>query len=113
MGIFLETNEYLIIAALLITLLVATEIGFRSGRRRQSSENENTRFHIAALQGPLLGLLALMLGFTFSMALVLAVILDLDLPRQGLIKIKQDGMICLQREILRQTVPYHSGRSQE
>jgi hypothetical protein len=47
------------------------------------------------------------------LALVLAVILDLDLPRQGLIKIKQDSMISLQREILPQTVPWHSGRSQE
>jgi hypothetical protein len=69
MGIFLETNEYLIIAALLITFLAATEIGFRSGRSRQSREDEQTRFHITSLQGPLLGLLALMLGFTFSMAL--------------------------------------------
>jgi hypothetical protein len=69
MAIFLETNEYMIIAAMLIIFLAATEIGFRSGRRHQSSEDEQTRFHITALQGPLFGLLALMLGFTFSMAL--------------------------------------------
>jgi uncharacterized membrane protein len=52
-------------------------------------------------------LVALLLPF------VLAVILDLDLPRQCLIKIIQDSMISLQREILPQTVPWHSGRSQE
>jgi hypothetical protein len=46
MAIFLETNEYMIIAAMLVIFLAATEIGFRSGCRYQSSEDEHTIFHI-------------------------------------------------------------------
>lgn len=49
-------------------LLVAVEIGFRLGRRRAARSNEQERSHISALQAALLGLLALLLGFTFAMA---------------------------------------------
>lgn len=59
----------IIAAALLSLMLFAMWIGFRLGWRRQSAETEETRTQTTAVQGSLLGLLALLLGFTFSLAL--------------------------------------------
>ena len=61
-------NEWLIVAIVIVLLLFATEIGFRLGRRGQSKGNEPARSQINTLQAASLGLLALLLGFTFSMA---------------------------------------------
>ncbi|MET0984926.1 MAG: hypothetical protein ABW034_05905 [Steroidobacteraceae bacterium] len=45
------------------------EIGYRLGRRhRASGVDEARKSHVGALEAALLGLLALLLGFTFSMA---------------------------------------------
>ena len=52
----------------LAAFLVAIEIGFRFGLRNQHQDNHATKAHIGALQAALLGLLALLLGFTFAMA---------------------------------------------
>lgn len=59
------------ISALLIALVafvVALEIGFRLGARRQAKSDESDKTHANALHGATLGLLALLLGFTFAMA---------------------------------------------
>lgn len=63
-----RTDTLLLSIAALIVVLVATELGFRLGRRHQPDADEPTRAHIAALQVALLGLLALILAFTFSIA---------------------------------------------
>jgi hypothetical protein len=47
-------------------LVVATEIGFRVGKRLRHSEKEPARQETGALQASVLGLLALFLGFTYS-----------------------------------------------
>jgi len=54
---------------LLIGMLIAMRLGYRIGFRRQQHETEETRSQTTAVQGSLLGLLALLLGFTFSLAL--------------------------------------------
>ena len=61
-------NEWLIFAIIIGLLLLASEIGFRLGRRGHSKSNEHTRSHVNTLQAASLVLLALLLGFTFSMA---------------------------------------------
>jgi hypothetical protein len=60
-----------LVTLLLVALalfLAALEVGYRLGRRRQDRTDEPDRSHTSALQGATLGLLALLLGFTFAMA---------------------------------------------
>jgi hypothetical protein len=47
---------------------VFIELGFRLGRRSGRGHDEATKNHLGALQAGLLGLLALLLSFTFAMA---------------------------------------------
>ena len=56
----------LVIAGVL--LLVSAELGFRWGRRLFIDRDEARKSQIGAVQGAVLGLLGLLLGFTFSMA---------------------------------------------
>lgn len=62
-----QTNGFLILAVVIAAWLGAAEIGYRSGRRQLGREDAGGR-HINSLQGGLLGLLALLLGFTISMS---------------------------------------------
>lgn len=55
--------------ALLALMLLAIEAGYRVGLRRQAATAEKAREQIGTVQASLLGVLALMLGFTFSIAL--------------------------------------------
>ena len=48
-------------------LLAAVEVAYRLGRRSRAHD-EARRRHIAAIRGVILGLLSVLLGFTFSMA---------------------------------------------
>src|SRR5271170_6025902 len=61
-----QTRVFFIVCFL---LLVATEIGFRGGLRLYKKHDEARKSQIGGAQGAVLGLLALLLGFTFSMAL--------------------------------------------
>ena len=61
--------SYLIVGLLLLALLAAIEIGYRLGKRVATQANETWKSQINAIQGSLLGVLALLLGFTFSQAL--------------------------------------------
>jgi hypothetical protein len=47
----------------------SAEIGFRCGRRVAQRVNPETNPHIATIEAALLGLLALLLGFAFAMAM--------------------------------------------
>jgi len=49
-------------------LIGATETGYRIGRRAQSRIDEKARSQVATIQAAVLGLLALLLGFTFAMS---------------------------------------------
>lgn len=64
-----DHNSVLIAGLLLATLIIAAEIGTRLGRRYRDATNESTKSHISGIQGSILGVLALLLGFTFSLSL--------------------------------------------
>jgi hypothetical protein len=55
--------------AILALTTIAMETGFRAGRRAAPRTGESARSQVQAMQASLLGVLALMLGFTFSIAL--------------------------------------------
>ena len=65
--LFYEVNLWLILVAGIGFFLLATEAGFLLGRRSQETM-EITSNPGYTIQAPALGLLALLLGFTFSMA---------------------------------------------
>jgi hypothetical protein len=61
-------SEGLLVLLLFLGLLLAGEGGFRFGRRRRARGDEQTRSQTTTIQGAVLGLLGLLLGFTFAMA---------------------------------------------
>ncbi|NJN55421.1 MAG: hypothetical protein HC804_12100 [Anaerolineae bacterium] len=62
-------NSILIVIILFVTLVVAMEVGYRLGRRVQTRADVESKSHVNAIQTSLLGVLALLLGFTFSLSL--------------------------------------------
>lgn len=64
-----QQSEVLIALTLLGFLALAGEIGYRVARRGSQRYDESTRSQIVSIQAAILGLLSLILGFTFSMAL--------------------------------------------
>ena len=58
-----------ITVALFIAILLFNEIGFRIGRYVQAHTDEEIKALTGAIQASILGLLALLLGFTFSMSM--------------------------------------------
>lgn len=64
-----QTNEGPLFALIVVAFLAALELGFRLGVRfREPADDGSQRAHIASIQTSTLGLLALLLGFTFAMA---------------------------------------------
>jgi hypothetical protein len=59
----------LLVGALFALILVCNELGFRFGLRRGRTANEGVKSQTHAIQAAILGLLALLLGFSFSMGL--------------------------------------------
>ncbi len=64
---FIE-NEWIFIGVVAGILLGASEIGLRSGFRLHASHDEARRSQVGGVQGAVLGLLGLLLGFTFAMS---------------------------------------------
>ncbi len=64
-----DLNLWLILLGSIILFLSVTEAGFRLGRRVRAQFSDSARSEIGTIQGAMLGMLALLLGFTFSMAL--------------------------------------------
>jgi FtsH-binding integral membrane protein len=62
-------SSVFIVAILFISLIVAMEVGYRIGRKVQTRADAESKSHVNAIQTSLLGVLALLLGFTFSLAL--------------------------------------------
>ena len=60
--------ELLILIALLVVLFGAETLGWRIGRSSRGEADEAARAQVGSLQAAVLGLLALLLGFTFAMA---------------------------------------------
>lgn len=59
---------WLIASVMLLMLVLVTEAGFRAGGKVRSRLEETARSQVGVISGSLLGLLALLLGFTFGMA---------------------------------------------
>jgi len=62
-------NSLLIAGFLFASMSVAIEVGYRIGRSWEASTNKSIRDHINSIQASLLGVLALLLAFSFSLAL--------------------------------------------
>ncbi len=59
----------LIAGGLLVAMLLVIEVGYRLGRAHEREEPAPAKAHVNAIQASLLGILALLLGFTFSSSL--------------------------------------------
>jgi len=70
-------SEPLIAAVILVLLIAATELGYRAGARVSSSLDDVAKSQIGTISAGILGLLALLLGFTFAMS-----VSRLDLRKQ-------------------------------
>ena len=66
---FYDYPSGLFALVILVLMVLAIEAGNRIGRRAQSRTTEVARSQVEAMQTSLLGVLALMLGFTFSISL--------------------------------------------
>jgi len=64
-----DINTIGIAGILFVSMVVAIEAGYRIGLRFQESADDAAKSHITAIQASLLGILALLLGFTFSLSL--------------------------------------------
>ncbi len=62
-------SSVLIVLILFIIIIIAYELGFRIGRFTQKKTDKEIKLQTNAIQGGTLVLLALLLGFTFNMAL--------------------------------------------
>jgi hypothetical protein len=60
-------NEWPFVLTALVILLAMAEIGFRVGLRLHRAKDDARRSQISGVQGAVLGLLGLLLGFTFAM----------------------------------------------
>lgn len=66
---FYDFSSVVITVALFGLIILFNEIGFRIGRFVQHKTDEEIKTLTGAIQGSILGLLALLLGFTFSMSM--------------------------------------------
>jgi hypothetical protein len=57
---------WLVFGITIALLVVSTEVGFRPGKKRRGEDSEGAQ--MSTLENAVLGLLALLLAFTFSMA---------------------------------------------
>ena len=64
-----DINSLLIAAILLASMLLAIEVGYRLGVPSQDTVSDAYKSHVNSISGSLLGILALLLGFTFSLSL--------------------------------------------
>ena len=62
------TSQWRVIGVATLLLLASAEFGFRLGLRLHRTKDEARKGQIGGIQGAMLGLLALLLGFTFAMA---------------------------------------------
>ena len=62
-------SEYRALAVVVTALLLMlAEVGYRLGRRWRVAGDDARQSQIGVIQGAVLGILGLLLGFTFSMA---------------------------------------------
>ncbi|NQD94372.1 hypothetical protein HP532_17155 [Pseudomonas sp. CrR25] len=64
-----DLSSTLIAGILFASMALVIELGYRVGRHYQRTSDEPSKTHIITIQGSLIGILALLLGFTFSLSL--------------------------------------------
>lgn len=64
-----DVNSVWISLVLFVSMVLVIEAGYRIGTRAIDSRNSASKAHITAIQSSMLGILALLLGFTFSLSL--------------------------------------------
>ena len=64
-----DQNSVLIAAILYVSIALSIEAGHFLGRAAQGRTTEPSKAHVNAIQASLLGVLALLLGFTFFIVL--------------------------------------------
>jgi len=64
-----DIDSGLIAVALFISMALAMELGYRIGLWNKMTANDASKEHINSIQASILGILALLLGFTFSLSL--------------------------------------------
>ncbi|HEA28716.1 MAG TPA: DUF4239 domain-containing protein [Leeuwenhoekiella sp.] len=62
-------NSIFISLILFVVIVIANEIGMRIGEYHEGKSNNDIKSQTTAIQGSILGLLALILGFTFNMSI--------------------------------------------
>jgi hypothetical protein len=67
--LFYDVDMGLIWGASVILFILITEAGYRLGRRSRDRIDDYGKSQLTTIQGAILGLLALLLGFTFAMAM--------------------------------------------
>jgi len=65
---YIFRNQWIVFILPALLLMGIAELGFRFGLRLYTSQDEARKAQIGGIQGAVLGLLALLLGFTFAMA---------------------------------------------
>lgn len=68
LNLFYRLDATVIVILVVGLMMLAGELGFRIGLRRRRLVGEGGRGHFGAVQGSMLGLVALLLGFTFSLS---------------------------------------------
>lgn len=63
-----QVDASIVVLLTIGAMALASEAGYRIGKRRQGRAGDVGREHFAAVLGAILGLVALLLGFTFSMS---------------------------------------------
>lgn len=64
-----DINSVVIAAVLFASMAIAIEVGYHLGRKIEVRASESSKAHVTGIQASLLGVLALLLGFTFSISL--------------------------------------------
>ncbi|NOV28882.1 hypothetical protein [Methylomonas sp. ZR1] len=64
-----DIDSLLIACVLLLSMALTIELGYRLGLKINPKVDDNFKAHVNSISGSLLGILALLLGFTFSLSL--------------------------------------------
>jgi len=68
-GYLFFLNEWTIFLGTIILYLIATEIGYQIGKRIKEPHINKLKPHVESIQTSVIGLLALLIGFTFAMSI--------------------------------------------
>lgn len=95
-GFLYGTNEIVICFAFFALMISATEAGVRLGRKSEGSTTDKTKSQVSAVEGGILGVLGLLLGFTMSMA-----VFRFEVRKQLVLdEANAIGTSCLRTELL-------------